>query len=359
MDAKRPESIPTSDTAVQVPLAKEGATRLKAKANRQGIAAAQLIRQGIDRLAAGARSGDSQMLRRIRRYLRGDVRGPGLPHAGENPRATENLPADGNGENAHVAFALRPARMAGLLEAARRARETSRETDGEAPREAAREGTAERPAPAGRHTPTGRHTPAGQPALAAQVARAAVWWTVECLPAEDIRTEAPPSGRGYQLFEKPPGQDRGGRPVKMSITKEAKEKIADRADRFGWAVARFARLAICDVIEEIERRPTAALRYAREEREYYQPPKQTSKYQYAYQFYVGLGTKRLIEHAPEVLRRASEEDLPEKRGRASQRPKITQKRILQAAGRWAIESEDISLPKLRSGASTGGKIVWG
>ena len=44
MDAKGPESIPTSDTAVQMSLAKEGATRLKAKANRRGIAAAQLIR---------------------------------------------------------------------------------------------------------------------------------------------------------------------------------------------------------------------------------------------------------------------------------------------------------------------------
>ena len=357
MDAKGPESIPTSDTAVQVPLVKEGATRLKAKANRRGIAAAQLIRQGIDWLAAGARSGDSQMLRRIRRCLRGVGPARGRPHAGENPRATENLPADENGENTHLALVVRPVRMAGLLEAARRAREASRGADGEASQEApqktAQEGTAEQP------MPTGQPTTAGQPALAAQVARAAVWWTVECLPAEDIRTEDPPSGRGYQLFEKPPGQDRGGRPVKMSITKEAKEKIADRADRFDWAVARFARLAICDVIEKIERRPTAALRYAREEREYYQPPKQTSKYQYAYQFYVGLGTKRLIEHAPEILRHVSEEDLPEKRGRASRWPKITQKRILQAAGRWAIESEDISLPKLKSGASTGGKIVWG
>jgi hypothetical protein len=67
------------------------------------------------------------------------------------------------------------------------------------------------------------------------------------------------------------------------------------------------------VIEEIEQRPTAALKYSWEKREYYQPPKQTSGYRYTYQFYVGLGTKRLIEHAP----------------------------------------------KLESGASTGGKIVWG
>jgi hypothetical protein len=225
--------------------------------------------------------------------------------------------------------------------------------------------------------------------LVERLVQEAARWAAGPLRAEDIRAGGPSSRQAGQLFEKPPGEGRGGRRVQMSITKEAKQKISERAQRqFGWQASNLARIATCQLIEQIERRPVEALRYVREERGYYQPRNRGKEYHYSYQFAVGLETRRLLKYAPLLLQHALEGGTPKPQGspeaggssglegfskpgdssRGSPQPgihpsrshpdrshldigqwKLTQKRVLQAAGRRAIESENVSFQPLEPG----------
>lgn len=341
--------VPTTDTVLEAPLTEEGTLRLRAKANRAGCPPSQLLRQGIDRLADLAGKDPGRVLRRVREPSR--LRGEGRPSRG--------------GEKRPPALALRPARMAGLIESARAVGEIAEQEAKEKGLLLWKDCFVPGAAPG---AGSGAGLGGRQPALIRRLVQAGARWAIESLQVTDIRTGKAPSGRGGQLFEKPPGEERGGRRVSLSITKEAKQEISRRARRFGWPASKLARLAVCDLIEHIERRPVEALRYVREEREYYQPPSQGQQYRYAYQIAVGLETRRLLKYAPLVLRYASEADAsegdaPERNGspqgspkrqgspRPARQPRLTQKRVLQAAGRWAIESEDIGLPLLGAGRS--------
>ncbi len=350
--------VPTTDTVLQVPLSREGALRLRAKANRAGCPPGQLLRQGIDWLAGLADEDPKLALSRAREPspLYGETR------------------VGGECEKPPTALALRPARMAGLIEAARVVGDAAEQKAKKKSRLLWKESFGLNLEPGG-----------GQPALITRLVQAGARWAIESLQVENIRTGRVPSGQGGQLFEKPPGEERGGRRVSIFITKPAKQKIADRADQFGWPGAKLARLALHDLIELIERRPAEGLSYVEEEREYYQTPSRGDESHSPYQIVVGLETKKLIEHVPEILRRAAKKNVPvqsegegptatgdapegdrEGGGPGGRSPKgrnskgsdlkgrsrrriFTQKRVLQTAGRWAIE-EDIALPALEEGS---------
>lgn len=327
--------IPTTNTVLEMSLTEEGTLRLRAKANRAGVSPGQLVRQGIDWLADLADEDLSCVLRR--------ARAPSPLYA-ESRLGSED-------ENPPLTLTLRPARMVGLIEVAR------------AVGEAAEQEAKEKGLPLWNDCFELNAGPGGKgPTLITRLVQVAARWAIEFLQVEDVRTSRAPSGQGGQLFEKPPGEERGGRRVPIYITKSAKQEIADRASQFDWSAAKLARLALHDLIDFIERRPAEALGYVEEDREYYQPPNRGREYHYAYQIVVGLGTRRLIKYVPEILRYVSEKNMPGRRdgeesapdedpsGRnrseESRRQILTQKRVMQAVGRRAIESEEVVLPLL-------------
>lgn len=327
--------VPTTDTVLEAPLTEEGRLRLRAKANRAGCPPGQLVRQGIDWLADLADENTSRALRRVRKPS---------PLYREDRSSCE-------GEKRPPALALRPARMAGLIEVARAVGEAAEQEAEERGFPLWEDGFGLSAAPRGR-----------QSTLITRLVQVAARWAIESLQAKGIRTGGAPSGRGGQLFEKPPGEERGGRRVPICITKPAKQKVSNRASQFGWPASKLARLALHDLIDFIEHRPAEALGYIEEERKYYQPPNQGKEDHYAYQIVVGLETKKLIEYAPEILKRVAKKSTPggrdgedsaatgdasERNGsEGSQRQTLTQKRVMQAAGRWAIESEEVGVPLL-------------
>jgi hypothetical protein len=358
--------MPTTNQVLRVPLTEKGTVQINAKANRVGCAPGQLVRQGIDCIVDLA------------------VKSPGraFAHIREpSPLCRESWPdseekSSSEAKECSVAVTLRPARMAALIEAARATGAAAEEEAGGLPLQ---QNNVPWQDILGQDVGLG----AERPALMTRLVQGAARWAAASLQIADIRTGNPSSWQEGQLFEKPSDEERGGRRVPMYITKEAKQEIVNRASQFGWrGASKLARLAICDVIGHIERRPREALRYVREERKYYQPPNRGKEYHYAYQVAVGLETRRLIKYAPLVLQHVSEgnspeenspeEDAPEgnapegdtsegdtsernvsKRGssKAVPRRKLTQKRVLQAAGRYAIESENIDFPPLGPGAS--------
>lgn len=361
-----PKEVPTTDTVFEIPLTKKKRIRLKAKANRAGCAPAQLVRQGIDWIADHADESPGRVFKHIR---------ASSPHCqamrpDDEGKASSQEEAGGREKRRPFAVALRPARMAGLIDAAR------------ATVEAAEEEAAGIPLFRGRplwQNILGKDTEpeVKRSALLTLLVQGAARWAVDSLRVTRIRTGGPSSSPAGQLFEKAPGKERGGRLVRMPITRQAKEEISDRARRFGWDGSKLARIAIWDLIEDIERRPAKALSYVQEDRDYYQPPDQDDQNHYAYQLMVGLETKRLIKYAPLVLRHVMEEDAPEDNapegnfsegdssdadasdgsasGPASSKPsrqeKPLQKHILRAAGRWTIESEDIGIQLIGPGGS--------
>lgn len=333
--------VPTTDAILQVPLSREGTLRLRAKANRAGCPPGQPVRQGIDWLA-GIADKDPKLA---------------LDHAREPSPLYAESHIGREDEKPSTALALRPARMMELIEAAR------------VVGDAAEQEVQEKGLPLWKECFGLSAKPGGrQPSLITRLVQVGARWAIESLQVENVRTNRASSGRGGQLFEKPPGEDRGGRRVPIYITKSAKRKIAARAGQFDWSASKLARLALHDLIDFIERCPMEALSYVEEEREYYQPPNRGNEYHYAYQIVVGLETKKLIECAPEILKRAAKKNAPgqsegedptgtgDVSGRnsseGSQQYVLTQKRVMQAAGRWAIESEDIGVPLLGGSSPT-------
>jgi len=376
-----PKDVPTTDTVFEIPLTKKSRIRLEAKANRAGCAPEQLVRQGIDWIANHADESPGRVFKHIRassphcRAMRSDEEG----------KASSEEEAGKREKRRHSAVVLRPARMAGLIDAARAIVEAAEE-----------EATG---IPLFRGEPLwqyilGKDTEpeAKRSALLTRLVQGAARWAIDSLRVTGIRTGGPSSSPAGQLFEKAPGKERGGKLVRMPITRQAKQEISVKARQFGWDGSKLTRIAIWDLIEHIERRPEKALSYVQEDRDYYQPPKQGNENRYAYQLMVGLETKKLIEYVQLVLRyvlegdtsegsategsgasegSASEDNAPEgdssdadaSDGSASQpasskpsrQPKPMQKHILQAAGRRTIESEDIGIPLLESGGSREGQ----
>lgn len=372
------EEVPTTDRVQRIPLTKERTARLKGKANRVGCPPGQLVRQGIDWIVDLVGESPGRFLKRARELspLCREVR-PRGEDSSENGSGDGSECRDGSEysideESRPFAATLRPARVAGLKEAALDVATAIGKKGRSLP--LSQEGPLLQEGSPGRHGPAqGTEPGAGWAALmellVERLVQEAARWAAESLRTEDIRAGGPSSRQAGQLFEKPSGEGRGGRRVQMSITKEAKQKISERAQRqFGWQASNLARIATCQLIEQIERRPVEALRYVREERGYYQPRNRGKEQHYSYQFAVGLETRRLLKYAPLVLEHALEggtprlQDSPEAGGSSGHSPqprshpdrshlnidqwKLTQKRVLQAAGRRAIESENVGFQPL-------------
>jgi hypothetical protein len=383
-----PKDVPTTDTVFEIPLTKKSRIRLEAKANRAGCAPEQLVRQGIDWIADHADESPGRVFKHIR---------ASSPHCqamrpDDEGKASSDGEAGSREKRRPSAVVLRPARMAGLIDAARATVEAAEE-----------EATG---IPLFRGEPLwqnilGEDTEpeAKRSALFTRLVQGAALWAINSLRVTGIRTGGPSSSPAGQLFEKAPGKERGGKLVRMPITRQAKKKISVKARQFGWDGSKLTRIAIWDLIEHVERRPEKALSYVQEDRDYYQPPNQSNKNHYAYGLMVGLETKKLIEYAPLVLRyvlegntsegstpegnategsgasegSASEDNAPEGNfsdadasdGSASQptsskpsrQAKPMQKHILRAAGRRIIESDDIGIPLLESGGSREGTDI--
>lgn len=165
------------------------------------------------------------------------------------------------------------------------------------------------------------------------VTGAAARWIVEELDPEDVKSEEDLEDREKEFFTKPPGKDRGGELVRMEISREAAEKIKQKARRRGQDRSRLARRGLREFLGWIEESPEEALEYVLEEREYYQPPnsqERTKEEEYAYQFYAKVVTKRRLQMAQKRL-----DDI-------STRKDIYQRHIVQAVGRYLIEDIELS-----------------
>lgn len=135
----------------------------------------------------------------------------------------------------------------------------------------------------------------------------------------------------YRYMTKVPGKERGGLPIRIEVTEEGKKKMDVKAKKTGWATARLARQGIREMLNWAEENPSEALTYIFEEREYYQGPPKPGGEQYGYVLYVGITLKSKIKRMTSLL---------------SRRRVLTQKRLLQAAGRWTIEETEAGLESL-------------
>lgn len=161
--------------------------------------------------------------------------------------------------------------------------------------------------------------------------RAAVYWGVGRLGPSDIRPADPLKGNDRSHFSKPSDAKRSGRPVRMAITREASTRLKEKGATLGIRATHLARRGIRKMLDWIEKEPSTAWRYIQEDSDLYQ--NSDEKYPYHFQLYVSLETKRRLKAAKTNLNSGPAED----------GPRATQKGILRAAGRWAIE--EIQLDK--------------
>jgi hypothetical protein len=151
---------------------------------------------------------------------------------------------------------------------------------------------------------------------------------------EEFTQEELNQKKGFQYYPKLPGRDRGGQQVRFDITKKAKKKMDEKADQISWKTARVARECMREMLDWIEEAPEEAYDYIKEDSDLYQPP-HSGGYQYAYQFYVSILLKMRLK------RKRWELD----NGPGKEDGKLTQREIMQAAARYAIEdfNEDLGL----------------
>jgi hypothetical protein len=140
---------------------------------------------------------------------------------------------------------------------------------------------------------------------------------------------------GPRLFEKPEGQDRSGHQISIAITPEAVGRLGRKAQRYFRKPTEMARLAIRRMAQWARRRPAEAFRYAEEESNLYQPPRESEEYQYAFQLYVSFEMKVSVWRARRALQEGPAAGLSRR---------VTGRQILQAAARLAIESMEVSAP---------------
>jgi hypothetical protein len=144
-------------------------------------------------------------------------------------------------------------------------------------------------------------------------------------PGKDRLELGPP----YQVMRKLPGRDRGGKAVQFAISKDAKRQLKRKASRLSQDGTDLLRRGTLQMIEWVKEAPREALRYIREESDLYQLSREGEEY--GFQVYVAVSTKRRLEQAGDRLERSL--------GRDADRG-ITQREILQAAARLALESPD-------------------
>lgn len=166
------------------------------------------------------------------------------------------------------------------------------------------------------------------------VTGAAGKWIAEELDPEDVKTEEHLETREKQYFTKKPGSNRGGKLVRMEISKEAAEELMDKAER-GRSIdaSRLARQSLREFLDRIEESPREALKYILEDRDYYQPPndgQRSKEERYAYQFYAGIVTKRRLKMAQERLDALCTDQ------------RVYQRHIVRAVGRYVIEDLEMN-----------------
>ena len=137
----------------------------------------------------------------------------------------------------------------------------------------------------------------------------------------------------YQVLKKLPDRDRGGKPVRMVVSRDAVRKLTQSAEGWPWEGSDLARRAIQVLLRWVEEDPTKAFSFIREESGLYQPRGEGGYG--GYQVYIEPWKKRRLKQARETL----QEGPGAKLGR-----RITQREILQAAARLAIELEEVAYP---------------
>lgn len=131
----------------------------------------------------------------------------------------------------------------------------------------------------------------------------------------------------YQMLSKLPGHRRGGKSVCVSITGEATGRLKQKAKQKSWENrSALLRRALRELLGWIEEKPAAAFQYVQEESPLYKEPL-TQGYN-GYVMRVEPNTKRRLKQSRHALQNGPGQDL----GR-----RITQREILQAAARWALE----------------------
>ena len=133
----------------------------------------------------------------------------------------------------------------------------------------------------------------------------------------------------YQVLKKLPDRDRGGKPVRMVVSRDAVRKLTQSAEGWPWEGSDLARRAIGILLRWVEEAPQNVLSFIQEESGLYQPRGEGGYG--GYQVYIEPWKKRRLKQARETLQEGPGARL----GR-----RITQREILQAAARLAIEFEE-------------------
>ena len=380
--------LPTGHSRVPVPLPEEAAKQLESRADGEEWGPACLVRQGIGRVASLAATSPTEALlkveeaRRLRKNLRErkNLKGKGTQDAGDSrpvdpkqgdpgeggpgqggPEREESKPEGSkreelsdretspserqgklfgrHGKSAQgerrCTLELGPTRRVALKEAIRSlsasTAERGKDTSGLRLEEVGLEEVrledltcAAALWSAGLLEGTGPTAPSRQ--------KASIW------EGDSWKESSSQEGGGMpgpRLFEKPEGQDRSGWPVSIAITPEAGGRLGRKARRYFRKPTEMARLAIRRMAQWARRRPAEAFRYAEEESNLYQPPRESEEYQYAFQLYVSFEMKVSVWRA----RRALQEGPAAGLGR-----RVTRRQIYQAAARLAIESMEVSAP---------------
>ncbi|WP_263788842.1 hypothetical protein [Salinibacter grassmerensis] len=150
----------------------------------------------------------------------------------------------------------------------------------------------------------------------------------------------------YQVLPILPGRERGGKGVHFYITESAKERLKSKGARLGQTGSDLARRATRMLTRWMEKAPAEALRYIREESDFYRKPRETDGS--SFQAYVAPETKRRVEEATSH---------PGRGPGPGERP--NQQAFLQAAARLAIEAPDEDmLPPLPGQAGRAGEGDW-
>jgi hypothetical protein len=163
-------------------------------------------------------------------------------------------------------------------------------------------------------------------------------------PAGEGPAGKDPGDQGFQKLTKLPGRERGGKLVKLCITAEANEKLCRKAARLNQTTTDLVRHGILKLLHWIEGTPTEASDYIRAESNLYWPLGERAEDQEnsGFQIRVAPKTKRRLEEARERL-----EQIRERPGRRSEKGPgryASQREILQAAARLALESGEMKPP---------------
>lgn len=145
--------------------------------------------------------------------------------------------------------------------------------------------------------------------------------------------EAAGNKPGNQLLEKPPGQDRGGEQVTLAITDDAASTLKRKAEKENLYASDLARFAVWRIVQRIEEDPVKAFKYVQKDSVFYEIARDENYS--GYQFYIDPDMKRRVSRARKALEKGPGKDLDRR---------LTQREVMQAAARFAIETEGLCPP---------------